>query len=468
VGFCTADWRHYVGTLPQGRPFLDDVTADERARAPADTGGPRADWSTQIRSLPAGPEALLAALRSIVTAELGFEDPIDVAQPINQLGVDSLMSVSLANRLERELKLPVPLIALLQGPTLEQLAQHLGQYLPADGGADAAPATSQADAAASPVVKNGSSGRWIVRLRRGDGPRVRLFCFPYAGAGATSYQPWADLLHPSIELVAIDPPGRGTRVHEPAISSMQSFVDSLLPELLPHLDVPSAFFGHCMGGLTLFETVRRMLARRGASRPAHVFLSGTRTPHGPRTGSFETALFRELLRHREYNPLVRLPGQSEGVFAAALRSFDIDATDDWLSNGELRAALLPAIRADFRLSEGYRPPRGAPWDTPITVFVGASDPYVSRGDALTWSEYTKQSFTLHVRPADHFMIATDREFIVNRINETLAGTAPIGVVARNGGAHAGPAPDGSRSNGSRANETRASAATTRQGVIHEP
>jgi surfactin synthase thioesterase subunit len=196
----------------------------------------------------------------------------------------------------------------------------------------------------------------------------------------------------------------------------------------------------------------------------HVFLSGTRTPHGPRTGSFETSLFRELLRHRDYNPLLPLPGQSESVFAAALRSFDIDATDDWLANRELRDALLPAIRADFRLSESYRPPRPAPWDVPITVFVGASDPYVSRADALTWGDYTTRSFTLHVRPADHFMIATDRGFIVNRINENLVGSASIGSIpGQNGGAAQEPVPTtngGTRTNGIHANVARTQASKT--------
>ena len=56
----------------------------------------------------------------------------------------------------------------------------------------------------------------------------------------------------------------------------------------------------------------------------------------------------------------------------------------------------------------------------MTCFVGAEDPYVTREDALAWSEHTGSSFKLHLREGDHFLVVDDREFIVDTINRELA------------------------------------------------
>jgi acyl carrier protein len=62
-------------------------------------------------------------------------DKIDMHQPLTSLGIDSLMAVELKNRVETDLELAVPVTALLQGPTLSQLAgivlEQLAQKAPA-------------------------------------------------------------------------------------------------------------------------------------------------------------------------------------------------------------------------------------------------------------------------------------------------------------------------------------------------
>jgi len=60
---------------------------------------------------------------------------VDIHQPLNRLGIDSLMAVELKNRVEADLETSVPVTVLLQGPSLSQLATHLLEGLDA---ADAA------------------------------------------------------------------------------------------------------------------------------------------------------------------------------------------------------------------------------------------------------------------------------------------------------------------------------------------
>jgi hypothetical protein len=59
------------------------------------------------------------------------------------LGMDSLMAVELKNRLEAELGVTLPLIRLIQGPSVSELATWLAEQLGGDEkGAASAPSAS--------------------------------------------------------------------------------------------------------------------------------------------------------------------------------------------------------------------------------------------------------------------------------------------------------------------------------------
>ena len=46
-------------------------------------------------------------------------------QPLSTLGIDSLMAVELKNRIESDLQVAVPLIKVIQGPSVAELAALL-------------------------------------------------------------------------------------------------------------------------------------------------------------------------------------------------------------------------------------------------------------------------------------------------------------------------------------------------------
>ncbi len=58
-------------------------------------------------------------------AELGFAEPIDPDRPLNEIGLDSLRSVTLANNLEDEFGILISISELITGPTINQLSEHL-------------------------------------------------------------------------------------------------------------------------------------------------------------------------------------------------------------------------------------------------------------------------------------------------------------------------------------------------------
>jgi medium-chain acyl-[acyl-carrier-protein] hydrolase len=113
------------------------------------------------------------------------------------------------------------------------------------------------------------------------GPRpeadIRLFCLPYAGGTVTTYRTWSKKLPPSVEVAAVQLPGRGSRMPEPPFTQLAPLVEALARNLLPYLDRPFALFGHSMGALVAFELARHLRREHGLT-PAHFFSSGQSAP----------------------------------------------------------------------------------------------------------------------------------------------------------------------------------------------
>jgi acyl transferase domain-containing protein/surfactin synthase thioesterase subunit len=406
VAVTSTDWPAFVRAAPGAR-LCRDLAAQPAPRPEPGGAAP----------LGEGRAALAAAVAQQVREQLGLDDPVASDQPLNELGLDSLLAVNLANRLEQALGASVAVGKLIRGASINQIVDDL---LPrATVSAASVPQTESVRPASSGAGSRTAADGWLVFPRPNAAARVRLFCLPFAGAGAAPFRPWLEQLDPSIELVAVEPPGHGARVSEPALDRLDAYLDALGAALARHADKPCAFFGNCLGGLIAFEAARRLHA--AGATVTHLFVLGTRPPHSlARIGKFEHDLLRRLLDLPGYDPFLPAHQQPEEVFGELIRAFDIGATAEMLANPELRALLLPAIRADFAITAQYRDRPGAAWSVPITSFVGLDDPYVSRADALEWSRYTEGAFRLVPRAGAHFLIAEDRDFIVRSISQELA------------------------------------------------
>ena len=94
------------------------------------------------------------------------------------------------------------------------------------------------------------------------------------------FRNWHERLPASVEVCAVQLPGRGRRLNENPIASVTGLVQPVSEALGQYCDMPFAFFGHSMGALLSFE-IARQLRREGRRQPAHLFLSGRRAPHIP-------------------------------------------------------------------------------------------------------------------------------------------------------------------------------------------
>src|SRR5260370_52343 len=74
----------------------------------------------------------------------------------------------------------------------------------------------------------GHAGNWLIIVGPRAAPRIRLFCFPFAGGGSAVYRNWAQFIDPTIEGVAIEPPGRLGRITETPIAHIADSVQRLV------------------------------------------------------------------------------------------------------------------------------------------------------------------------------------------------------------------------------------------------
>jgi surfactin synthase thioesterase subunit len=174
-----------------------------------------------------------------------------------------------------------------------------------------------------------------------------------------------------------------------------------------------------LGALTMYETARRLIHTTKV-RPDHLFASGARPPDRiTDQGRFEERVMHDLLRLAEFRISLPAYAQPDDVFAQLIRHFNIQATEQLLSDPELRRLMLPVVRAEFQMATTYQFVREPPWDIPITCFAARGDPYVSRKHALGWGRFTNSRLQVHIREGAHFAVVDDVTFIHDTINREL-------------------------------------------------
>ncbi len=81
------------------------------------------------------------------------------------------------------------------------------------------------------------------------------------------------------------------------------------------------------------------------------------------------------------------------------------ADEEVLRDADLMGLLLPAIRADYRAVETYRPSEvPAVLDVPVTALAGREDPAVEVAEMDAWRHHTSAAFRLHTFPGGHFYL----------------------------------------------------------------
>ncbi|MFE1956232.1 thioesterase II family protein [Streptomyces sp. NPDC059524] len=189
---------------------------------------------------------------------------------------------------------------------------------------------------------------------------VRLFCFPYAGGGASAYGRWQRTLDAhgaGVRVLPIQLPGREGRIDEPRFTDLRALIDDLDAELDDELERPHIFYGHSMGALIAYSLACRR-QQRGAPLPEAVVLSAYRAPHLPA-------------------PQIARPEASDEELIDSLAALG-GIPQVLLNHPDFLSALLPVARDDLLLCTGEAASMAAePRRVPRHQFAGRRDPQCS-------------------------------------------------------------------------------------------
>jgi surfactin synthase thioesterase subunit len=241
---------------------------------------------------------------------------------------------------------------------------------------------------------------WFVVPRPRPDAAVRLFCLPYAGAGASTFRRWPAAVGPDIEVRSVQLPGRENRIAEDPRFDLADLADAILP----FTGRPYALYGHSLGGRHAFELVRH-LHRTGAALPVKLYVGGCRAPHLEATGHFDglsTVEDDELLRR-----VVAGGGLSEEV----------------LAEPELVELMLPVLRADFTMLDEYVFTEGEPLPVPLVAYSGREDTAVSLAEVQAWERHAGAGLTVHEVEGDHFFLH-DEAGVAELVAKDLLSSLP--------------------------------------------
>ncbi|HEY3919481.1 MAG TPA: alpha/beta fold hydrolase [Stellaceae bacterium] len=239
---------------------------------------------------------------------------------------------------------------------------------------------------------------WINIPRKVAAPRLRLFCAPYAGGAAGIYRQWPTLLPPDIEVVALQLPGRERRSAETPLTDMPAVVAETSAAMLPLLDRPFAFFGHSMGAIIAYETVR-LLTEIHRREPACLFVSARRAPHLPAR--------KAPIHHLPDEEFIAEIGQLNGT------------PREVLAHPDLMELMTPMLRGDFKLIETYAPAAATPLSCRIVGIGGEDDNEANREEIAAWRQWTTGAFRQVMLPGNHFFLTAERDLLLSIVAQEL-------------------------------------------------
>lgn len=250
----------------------------------------------------------------------------------------------------------------------------------------------------SALLDSSVRGTWLKRHAPKPHAAIRLVCFPYAGAGGNLFRTWPQWLDPRIEVMAVQLPGRESRLREPCARSARDITDAVAAELMRQCPMePLAVFGHSMGALLAYDLAHRLQDAHGW-QPQALIVSGRLPPHLRFGGDFHRQPDATFIAE-----IQRLNGTPAAIF------------DD----EEMRCLILPVLRADYHVVETYLPPRGGPLRCPVVSCTSDGDTDAPRGQMSRWQELSHGPHEAWDFIGDHFFLKDRPGDLAARLNRYL-------------------------------------------------
>lgn len=211
----------------------------------------------------------------------------------------------------------------------------------------------------------------------------RLFCFPFSGGSPQYFREWCDLVPDTLEICILSAPGKGRRVTEAPVDSMDELVDQILSQKSIFQEKEFSFFGHSMGAWVAAETCWQLLDQ-GCALPRQFIVSGSIPLCFKRLPPYVHQMTDDDL----INELKILGGTPEEL----------------LNDRKFISSFLPGIRADFKIFElhTHRHSRALPVN--LSIWSGIDDPRVPVSLGQYWKMIVQGKANESFFPGGHMFI----------------------------------------------------------------
>jgi medium-chain acyl-[acyl-carrier-protein] hydrolase len=247
---------------------------------------------------------------------------------------------------------------------------------------------------------NSGKSKWFIMDTSDNSVDIRLFCFPYAGGGASIYRSWYGELDDGVDVCPVQLPGRENRIAETPFTNIKLLTDLLADAIYPFLDKPFVFFGHSMGSQIAFELAGKIKTKFDME-PLQLFISGCHAPHL----NTPPPLIHEYPDNEFIRGIKNYGGTPEAIFL----------------NKDLTELVLPALRADFLMTENYKAKIRKLLTCPITSFCGTEDHRYYDDLIKAWSRHTSGPFDFYMVPGDHFFIKYSEKIVIQKVKKVIRG-----------------------------------------------
>jgi surfactin synthase thioesterase subunit len=226
-----------------------------------------------------------------------------------------------------------------------------------------------------------------------------VYCLPHAGGAASVYLPWARTDGGgALELVPVEPPGRGRRRSETAFTRVEPLADELAAAIERDAGGGGfALFGHSLGALVAHETACRLAARRHA--PLCLVVAAARPP-----GAAAEPRWQDL--------------SDDGLIAAVAGLGGTPA--EVLREDVMMRQAVPVLRADLAVLADCRARRPrAPLSVPIVALCGRDDPIAGPEWGPGWRSATAGRFRQRTFAGGHFFVHDHPAEVIEEIGAAL-------------------------------------------------
>ena len=395
-----SDWEMIGGFYPHSASSSRFAHLVHEKKLNTGSGMGSGDGALKATLLEAKPEEqiniFLTQLKDTFARVLGTTaDKVNTAEPVTKYGLDSLMANQVRNWIQSNIGIDYSMMRIMRGPTMEEMTtQILGELSGAGSGESG-----------EGEVKT-ELDKWIIRTKKVENPRLRLFCLPYFAGGASIFNSWHEFLPDDIEVCAIQFPGREERGNEKAFDDVKELVAKLTEVMEPLLTTPCAFYSHSSGAGIALELTRHLRKKLDVV-PTRFMVGGWRAPHLESPFEFLNAIADDEVYKEKNIPNIK----------GHLRSLEIP--ESVIENDAVFNEMLPALRADILLGKKYKYYEDAPLACPLTAFAGIDDTVFTEDQIKEWSKHTSSEFNFKKVNGSHLFCRDNKEELLEIITNEL-------------------------------------------------